>query len=266
MMTGWRGVTISGSRATRGKPAPSGTPAWVLTYADLMSLLLGFFILLVSMSEIKDKGRFESVAEHVREAFGMRGGGGSLPTETDPSLSLIERLEALELHQRNKGPQNEGNAQDPGMIGREQSVTRVREGLLFAVGGRVTFAPGSADLTEEGRRQLRRVVELHKLRGTNNVIELRGHASPTELAGQDGRYGDLWDLSFARAKAAEAYLTSKEVGLRPERFRLTANGDREPLVNRAYTAMEQEPNRRVEMIVSESLVSEFVQPEARAGG
>lgn len=255
-MTGSRSAPIYG----RHKSAPPSTPLWMLTYADMMSLLLGFFILLVAMSEIKDKGKFESVAEQVREAFGSKGGGGALPTDSDPSLSLIERLEALELHQRNKGPQNEGHATDPGMVGREQSVTKVREGLQFAVGGRVTFEPGSADLTEEGRRQLRRVVELHKLRGTNNVIELRGHASPTEAAAAQGR--DLWDLSFARVKAAEAYLTSKEIGLRQERFRLTANADREPLVTRAYTAVEQEPNRRVEMVVSESLVVELAEPES----
>lgn len=241
----------------RSKPAAPGTPLWVLTFADMMSLLLGFFIMLVALSEMKDKDQYNAFVEEVQKAFGMYGGGGKLPTKDDPANSLIERLEAMELRQRE--PAKAAPNDEPGMPGRDAAVTKVREGLLFAIGGRITFEPGSADLNEEARLQLREMVEVYKLRGTRNIVELRGHASAMENA---AGYPDLWALSHARARSVMEYLTSRGLGLEADRFRLVANADREPLVNRAYTMVEQEPNRRVEVLVNESLVQAFTEPRS----
>ncbi len=245
------------------KCPPVGAPEWVLTYGDMMSLLLVFFIMLVSMSEIKKEDEYKAIVEQVQKAFGMHGGGGRTPTQDDPELSLIQRLEALQLQQQRE--KNESNSEDPGMDGRDSTVTRVREGLLFAVGGRITFEPGSADLTDEARQQLREVVERHRIRGTNNLIELRGHAATVETSRLDERPADPWALSFVRAEAVMRFLTSPDIGLDASRFRLIANGDREPLARRAYSATEQQPNRRVEMLVSETLVQELAVPESTAG-
>jgi len=146
------------------------------------------------------------------------------------------------------------NAQDPGIDGKETTVTVVREGKKFAFGGRITFEPGSADLSEDARSQLAKVAQ--EMRGLKNKLELRGHASPMELDGKMP-FADLWDLSYARAKACEQFLTSREMGIDPSRVRLIANADREPLVQRAYTPQRQQPNRRVEIIVAEALVEDF---------
>jgi chemotaxis protein MotB len=244
------------------KCPPAGAPEWVLTYGDMMSLLLVFFIMLVALSEIKKEDEYNAIVEEVQKAFGIKGGGGKLPTKDDPELSLIERLVAISLHQQ-KEP-NHSNTVDPGMEGRESTVTKVREGLRYAIGGRITFEPGSADLTEYGRQQLRDVVEEFQIRGTNNIIEIRGHAASMELA-ENPRFSDLWQLSYARAKAVMDYQTGDEVGLKPDRFRLIANADREPLARRAYSTTDQEPNRRAEVIVTDSLVQQFTQPESTPG-
>ena len=50
---------------------PTGIPAWVLTFADLMSLLLAFFVLLFSFSEM-DKAKYKQVAGSMKEAFGIQ--------------------------------------------------------------------------------------------------------------------------------------------------------------------------------------------------
>ena len=247
--------------AKKCKCPPAGAPEWVLTYGDMMSLLLVFFIMIVSLSEIKREDKFQAVVEEVQKAFGMKAGGGKIPVTDDPELSFLQIREASQLERDRE--QRRSNAIDPGIDGREPTVTRVREGLMHAVGGRITFEPGSADLTDSGKTQLRRIVEKEKIRGTNNIIELRGHAASMEDA--SGRTPDLWALSYARAQAVMQYLTSTEVGLRPDRFRLSANGDREPLTRRAYSAAEQEPNRRVEIFLSETLVRDMASPEPRAG-
>jgi len=242
------------------KCPPAGAPEWMVTYGDMMTLLLCFFVLIVSFSEIKKEDEFKAVVEEIQKAFGLKGGGGKMPTPEDPRLSIIERLDAIRLN--NNTITARANTDDPGIEGREATVTRVREGLLYTVGGPVTFEPGSAELSDRTRAQPQQIVE--QVRGHNNLIELRGHAAALELEGADSAYGDLWSLSHARAKAAMDFLTSEEVGLRPERFRLIANADREPLEQRAYSAAQDKPNRRVELIESEALVEDFTKPQARS--
>ena len=83
----------------REKKAPAGAPEWVLTYGDMMSLLLCFFIMLVALSEIKKEDKYQAVVRGVKAAFGMTGGGGSVPTLDDPERSLIKTLEELAQRQ-----------------------------------------------------------------------------------------------------------------------------------------------------------------------
>ena len=102
------------------KCPPEGAPAWMLTYGDMMTLLLCFFVLIVSFSEIKKEDEFLAVVREIQKAFGMKGGGGKMPTNEDPSMSLIERLEALRL--RFEIRPNYSNTEEPGMEGRETTV------------------------------------------------------------------------------------------------------------------------------------------------
>ena len=244
------------------KKSSGGASAWVVTYGDMMSLLLVFFIMLFALSEIKKEDHFDVFVEAVKEAFGSKGGGGKLPTEDDPRLTLIEVLEELQRQQQ-AGPVAESQAEDPGIEGRQIQVTTVREGMRFVVGGRITFEPGSADLSEQARRQLRQVAR--EIRGYNNLIELRGHADAGEAAEPGAPHGDGWGLSHARARAVMQYLTSREVGIRRDRIRLVANADREPLVRRVQGAAERAANRRVEVVVMEALAEEFAEPETIPG-
>jgi len=243
--------------ADKCKCPPAGAPEWMTTYGDMMTLLLCFFVLIVSFSEIKKEDQFQAVIEEIKEAFGMLGGGGKIPITDDPALSLIERLEALQLRQE-KQP-NRSNTKDPGQQGREPQVTKVREGMMIATGGRITFEPGSADLSEESMESLRQLAVVFE--GWENLVELRGHAGALELPeGGNADYSDLWVRSYSRAKVVFDFLTT-ELGLDPDRFRLTANGDREPLDPRAANTDDAEPNRRVEVLVSESLKEDFTDPE-----
>jgi chemotaxis protein MotB len=228
------------------------------TYGDMMTLLLCFFVLIVSFSEIKKEDQYQAVVLEIKQAFGMMGGGGKIPITDDPALSLIERLDALRLKQE-KVP-NRSNTKDPGQRGREPQVTKVREGMMISTGGRITFEPGSADLSEEAKESLRQLAEVFK--GWENLVELRGHAASLELpaGGGGGRYEDLWQLSFARSKAVFDYLTV-DMEIDPDRFRLTGNADREPLDARAADSDDAEVNRRVEVLVSESLKQDFTKPE-----
>jgi len=239
------------------KCPPAGAPEWVVTYGDMMTLLLCFFVILVSLSEIKKEDQYRAVVEAVQKAFGMKGGGGAMPTKENPEMSLIERLDEVQL-QRKKETEH-SNADDPGIEGREREVTRVRDGQKFAVGGRITFEPGASELTSLAKRSLRTVAA--EFRGNNTKIELTGHAASREIS-VNSQYKDLWTLSFARAKAVMDYLVSEEVGIRSERIRLVANANYEPVKKKVFGWAQLEPNRRVEIYVIEALVSDFDRAES----
>ncbi len=242
--------------AIKKKCPPEGAPEWVLTFGDMMSLLLTFFILLVSLSEIKKEDEWKAVVEEVKKSFGMKGGGGRLPTDNDPALTLVQILETVQNQQRKE--EHTSNTDDPGMTGRDQRVTTVREGDFIPVGGKITFQPGSADLSDRAKSLIRAFIENEEfdIRGTNYIVELRGHAATAESdLVQQGI--DLWDLSYLRAKAVMQYLISDEIGLKREQIRLISNADREPLEKQAYTSAEQQVNRRVEIMVSENIIKDY---------
>ena len=240
------------------KCPPAGAPEWMVTYGDMVTLLLCFFVLIVSFSEIKKKEEFQSVVEEIQKSFGMRGGGGKLPTKDDPALSLIERLEAIRMRQE-RTP-NKSNVKDPGQTGREPRITTIREGKQYAVGGKLLFEPGSAELSEPMKQQLVDLVSRVKLKDSMNKIELKGHAASMELARDDGTSGDLRLLSYQRAAAVEDFLTGDEIPeafrLEGARFSLGGAADREPISPRGINSDEARDNRRVEIIVTEHIVKD----------
>lgn len=243
----------------RCKCPPAGAPEWMVTYGDMVTLLLCFFVLIVSFSEIKKEDQFQAVVEEIKKAFGMRGGGGKMPTDDDPALSFIERLEALRMRQE-RIP-NKSNVKDPGQSGREPRVTTIREGKRYAIGGKILFEPDSAELTDEAKQHLIDLVSRLKLKDSTNKIELKGHAAAMELMGPAGKQGDLGMLSYQRARAVEDFLSGDQVPdayrLEAVRFESTGAADREPVVTDQYTTSEARDNRRVEIVVTEHVVRDL---------
>ena len=76
----------------------AGAPEWMVTYGDTMTLLLCFFVIIVSMSEVKKDEKFQQVVESIRKAFGGYVGNiGALPIENTPTGSLLQRLLEVEV-------------------------------------------------------------------------------------------------------------------------------------------------------------------------
>ncbi len=230
---------------------PAGIPEWVVTYGDMMSLLLTFFILLAAFSELKRDHEYQRVVTAVKEAFGYSGGVGVLPTDDPPLRSMIESLEQLAMKQLDSSRISQSNEQ--GISGRETTVSRVHDGLKFTIGGNLTFRPGSAELLEGAKPELLKVAKL--LRGRRNKIEIRGHAAKKPLPA-DSQFEDLLDLSYFRAKAVGQFLV-EEGGIEPEVIVLNARGDSEPVEARTYSPEEQAINRRVEVLQTESIVDDL---------
>lgn len=230
---------------------PAGVPEWVVTYGDMMSLLLTFFILLAAFSELKQEREYQKVVTAVKEAFGYTGGIGVLPSKDPPLRSMIESLEQMARKQLNQTKISQ--SAEPGLQGQRVKVSRVQDGLMFTLGGSIGFEPESAALLPGARGPLLEVAKL--VRGRNNKIEIRGHAA-TKALPAGSPFKDLWDLSYARAKAIKEFLVL-EGGLREVVMVIEARADTEPVVPRTYTAEAQAENRRVEIIMSEAMVDDL---------
>lgn len=240
-------------------------PEWVVTYGDMMSLLLCFFILLAAFSELKREHQYQRVITAVKEAFGYSGGVGVMPTDDPPMRSMIQMLE--ELANQELKESRVSQSMDRGISGRQTKVTRVHDGLMFTIGGSLTFESGSAELKEGAKTELVKLSKL--LKGRNNKVSVRGHAARKVLP-PGSEFRDLRDLSYARAKAVTDFLIN-EGGMREELLVVDARGATEPVAVRAYSPEEQADNRRVEVVMLEVMASELnpdalYTSESAAGG
>lgn len=235
----------------QSKPAASkGAPDWLVTYGDAMTLLLCFFVIIVSMSEIKRDQRFQQVVESLRRAFGgYVGAVGAVPIENPSTNTLITQLLELEVPVLTD---HRGDSDEEGIHGRKFRVTNVRDGLEVVIGGKISFDRFSGTLKPEARELIIRTAE--KLRGYNTKILVRGHATREPLP-PDSIYKDARGLSYARAAAVADELERN--GVRGVRLLIVAAGDSEPLVRQAYTEERRALNRRVEILVTDELIDDY---------
>ncbi|MBN2374911.1 MAG: OmpA family protein [Sedimentisphaerales bacterium] len=236
--------------ARKKKPKLEGAPEYMVTYGDMMTLLLCFFVILVSMSEMKQDQKFQKVAESMKRAFGYQGGAGFITGQIPPTNTLEKRLTHLLIR---KFRLQIGKSSDEGIEGENPSVQTVREGLEFTIGGQVSFEPGKAVLLDAAKKQLGLFAET--IMGMNNKIRIQGHTAriPPNLYQP---FNTLDDLSYARGMAVKDYLISK--GLREQRIAVEVCGDNEPIRTQAYDTNSRTANDRVSIIVTENLIEEYL--------
>lgn len=236
---------------------PAGVPDWVLTYGDMMSLLLTFFIMLVSMSELKKDDKFQGVADSLHEQFGYESSQNSLaPGDYRARNSEVAALAMMGRSKRKAAL--EGGAEKKSSAGEFERVRNVRSGDRTAVGTVITFSGDGAELTEEHKIDIRRTAPA--LQGKPQKIEIRGHASRKPPA--DG--GDPWDLAYRRARNTMRFMAD-ELEFSPHRFRVTTAGSFEPPTGAAgVAALDQAP--RVEIFLLDESAPETQPGAAGAGG
>jgi chemotaxis protein MotB len=249
----------------RRRRESAGVPEWVVTFGDMMSLLLCFFILLQMFSELQQDREYQRVITGIKEAFGYSGGIGVLPINDPPVRSIVEQLEHMAIKQFEETKTSRSPVAS--VDGAHMRVKKIREGIMFTVGGPAFFDEESAEVKPLVRGEMERLARI--LAGRQNKVLIRGHAAAKYLA-PDSKWRDLDELSFERARNIKAMFI--EFGLSDEVFRLEAVGSREPVRPRAHEPAETAENRRVEVILTEQLVeetntdSDFTDPNLARGG
>ncbi len=202
---------------------PQPSQHWLITFSDMVLLLLAFFVLLFAMRRPNDArwselllglNRTDSPATTQQQTqpealYGIT----TLQTEPGMALGYLERL--LEQHL----------AADP--ILRDAALTRQDDRLILSLPSDLLFSTGSAEVSRGGVAAL--LALGNGLANLNNEVQIFGHADPTIQ--REGAFRNNWDLSLARALAvarliyASGYLQPISVqGLGDGRFHEVAPG------------------------------------------
>jgi len=228
--------------AIEEEPEP-GIPEWVVTFGDMMSLLLTFFIMLVSMSEIKQEEKFQAMLESMRAQFGHDSSQASiLPGDNTPRNSNMQALASMGRAKR-KDIMRGGN-QVKAVTGEHSRVQTVRPGRNATKGGVIFFPEDTAVLSDSNKQRLKQIAL--QIAGKPQKVEVRGHTSrkPTTK-------GDHWDLSYQRCHIVMQFLV--DFGIDAERIRLGAAGSHEP-INSGVDAEHRKQNARVEVLMWDEAV------------
>jgi len=226
-----------------------GAPEWVLTYGDMMSLLLTFFIMLASMSEVKKEDQFEALAEALRKRFGKHIALDEIamyykPTAATPLKSVSQGREKL-------ARTLDGASKVKGPEGRESRVRAIRPSDDFTTGGVTFFEEGTDQPTAAFEDTISKIAAV--LAGKPQKIEIRGHTSPRPLT-PDSPFKNHWDLAYAECLKVMDKLTA--AGIDPRRIRIAVVGASEPL-SIDPAPEKRKMNARVEISLLNELTDEL---------
>lgn len=235
-------------------PPSEGAPEWMVSYADMITILMAFFVVMYSMAGTKDAEKQEPVMSSLRKQFGRFTGA--------PSGKFVPRSTALAGV--GTGPIKRvgnipGGAEPKAPVGENARVTTIRPGGQITVGGVIYFDEGASELGADQERQLQLVVD--ELSGKPQKIEIRGHTT-CRAPNDGGDMRDNWDLAYARCHNTMQYLVSQ--GIEPKRLRISVAGQYEP-IHLGTDAVLMKKNGRVEIF----MLNEFAErlqgtPEERA--
>ena len=229
---------------------------WMLTFSDMMTLLLAFFVLLISMSSL-DQEKLKRVLNSLKGSLGVL----ELGSFSEVSMTVEEGVETSFMSQEVLNPEYFKWLKE--LLGEITSFSGLeikgrKGGYIVSIQNELLYKPGSAELKESARIFLDNIFKLLKT-GVNHV-EVHGFTDDTPIRG--GRYSSNWDLSAARAVSVIRYMIDKNFD--PHKFTAVAFGETCPL----YPNISPEfmaKNRRVEIIVDSPIgqlnlfVKEFVE-------
>jgi len=212
-----------------------GAPAWMVQFGDMMSLLLVFFILLLSFSEI-DAVKYRALSDSFREAFGRAVKVKDMFDDPSAPQTLMS-----ESGGRNDAILNELRSIIPQAFPGALPNKYKGQGYLVRIPGRLLFDTGKDELKTEMKPKLREMAELVK-KQPDVMLRVDGHTDNVPI--NTIRFHSNWELSAARALAVVHFMID-ECGLPEERVSAAAYGESRPIVPND-SSENRELNRRVE--------------------
>ncbi|MHB0777217.1 OmpA/MotB family protein [Halomonas sp. WWR20] len=194
--------------------------SWLVSYLDVLTLLITLFVLLLAMS---------GNGEATTQASAAQASSESVPSGAE--------TRGLKPHHTGVLPQLDG-----------VTVSRSEQGLNLRIQDHLLFDSGQATLTDSGRKVLRGVIPL--LERFPGLISVEGHSDSVPI--HTPRFPSNWELSGARASAVLRYVHDQ--GIPVKRLRAIGYADTRPLADDG-TPEGRAANRRVEMVLQENAPS-----------
>ena len=225
---------------------PKCLPGWIVQFGDMMSLLLAFFVLLLSMSSMD--------AKKVSEAIGSLSGAmsvleGGIKTEisrqrVQESTPLENRDEQSEAVNRVTATITEAQEMIEETGGPAVSLEESEDGFVIRLPANLLFKPGLARIeNEDGILFLKRIALIAQEFPNTVEISVRGHTDNLRLGAQS-HFRDNWELSSARAISVLKVLVKG--GVANERIHASGYGEYRPITTNT-SAEGREKNRRVDI-------------------
>lgn len=239
---------------------------WLLTYADLITLLMIFFVVLYSISQV-DANKFRAIADSLNNAL-----GGGTPAKVEinntfsgPSLLATgtPKENSTSAANKDKKKGKDGNneqenlsimgikakldkfAQDNGIQAKIISSIEER-GLVISIQETILFASGSAEVTPHAREVLNKISVV--LSPVPNYIRVEGHTDNIPI--HTLQFQSNWELSVLRATNVLHILT-KEGNIAHTRLSAAGYGEFRPIASNSKTS-GRELNRRVDLVILRS--------------
>ena len=218
---------------------------WLLTYADLITLLLAFFIMMYVFSK-RDAYKYDEVASHLKTIFsggtGLAGKGSvtaaspiDMPSRGASSGEIKRQLEG-EFVDKNRDKSGSENI----------SVLSDERGVVIRVLDKAFFDEGKAELKDGAKNALDKIVPI--IKGVENHIRIEGHTDNVPISTNE--FKSNWELSVRRATEVVRYLVEKR-GLPPERISATGYAEYRPIAKNT-SPQNRALNRRIEIIVAKT--------------
>lgn len=233
--------------ANRKKKAEGkgGAPLWMITYGDMMTLLLCFFVLLFSFSTL-DLVKFRNVIVELQGALGVLSGGPMVLNLGDiPAKQLTDNPSASGKQMEEIQEQIEGKVEEEGLDGSIQTTLDER-GLMIRFTDTVLFDLGKANIKPSAIPVLEVVAE--EIAAISNAVRVEGHTDPTPI--HTAEFPSNWELSTARATAIVHFMIESG-GIPPDRLSAAGFAFYHPVAPN-NTPENRTRNRRVDVIILKS--------------
>lgn len=226
---------------------------YLVSYADLMTLLTALFIILFAMSDVNEQ-KYNELARSLSVAF-HQGSDDIInidigqnpeirkPTETSQGeLNMMKAVkEQNELREIKK--KIDQKIEDEKLVGKIETIL-AKDGLKIVLTNEVLFNSGSAVLKKDFKEMIGTIGYL--IEGIDNPVEVSGYTDNIPIS--TARYPSNWELSSDRALSVLKYMMKTNKTLDPVRFSASGFGEYRPIASNE-TRVGREKNRRVEILV-----------------
>ncbi len=234
---------------TKKKKKDIGGDDWLVTYADMVTLLLTFFVLLMNPDNPIDSQRIELIMQAFQGLGPLRGGNtlseGILAELGNDVASMPSITRGNRLNEARKKAISEFQ---PEIQNRFVKIKEDERGLIISLAGDILFKRASAEIDlERSRNALQKLARfLKNPEIIDRKIRLEGHtdSSPTD---PDGPWPTNWELSSARSAAVLHYLV--DYGANESRFQVSGFADTVKLKDPETREEDRAENRRVDIVI-----------------